>query len=71
MLILVINSGSSSNKFRLVDVVKPTSALTSRSAMFQGAVKGIGGANFEVTGQPPFDEDFGNSGPCACVACCV
>jgi acetate kinase len=52
MQVLVINSGSSSIKFRLVEVVGPTSALTSRSALFQGAVKGIGGgASFEVTGQ--------------------
>ncbi len=52
MQVLVINSGSSSIKFRLVDVVEPTSAPTSRSALFQGAVKGIGGgASFEVTEQ--------------------
>ena len=53
MLILVINSGSSSIKFRLVEVVQePTGELTSRSALLQGAVKGIGGiASVEVTGQ--------------------
>lgn len=53
MHVLVVNSGSSSIKFRLVEVVEePTGALTSRSALLQGAVKGIGGgASFEVTGQ--------------------
>ena len=53
MLILVINSGSSSIKFRLVEVVQePRGELTSRPAMLQGAVKGIGGiASVEVTGQ--------------------
>jgi acetate kinase len=52
MQVLVINSGSSSIKFRLSDVVEePTGALTSRSALLQGVVKGIGGvASFEVTG---------------------
>src|SRR5690242_14523657 len=51
MQVLVINSGSSSIKFRLMDLVEPTNALTNRSALFQGAVKGIGGsASFEVTG---------------------
>src|SRR5262245_11738630 len=53
MLVLVINSGSSSVKFRLVEVVgEPTGVLTTRPALLQGAVKGIGGvASFEVTGQ--------------------
>ncbi len=53
MLVLVINSGSSSIKFRLVDVVEePTGVLTTPPALFQGAVKGIGSvASFEVTGQ--------------------
>lgn len=53
MLVLVINSGSSSIKFRLVDVVEePRGVVITRPALFQGAVKGIGGiANFEVTGQ--------------------
>ena len=53
MLVLVINSGSSSIKFRLVDVVEePTGLLTTRPALFEGAVKGIGSvASFEVTGQ--------------------
>ncbi len=53
MQVLVINSGSSSIKFRLVDVVEEArGVLTSRPALLQGAVKGIGGgASFEVTGQ--------------------
>jgi acetate kinase len=53
MQVLVINSGSSSIKFRLLDVVEEsTGALTSPSALLQGAVKGIGGvASFEVIGQ--------------------
>jgi acetate kinase len=53
MLVLVINSGSSSIKFRLVEVVEePKGGLTIRPASLQGAVKGIGGvASFEVMGQ--------------------
>jgi len=53
MHVLVVNSGSSSIKFRLVEVVEePMGALASRPALIQGAVKGIGGvATFEVTGQ--------------------
>ena len=53
MLVLVINSGSSSVKFRLLEVIKqPTGELTTRPALLQGAVKGIGSvASFEVTGQ--------------------
>ena len=53
MLVLVINSGSSSIKFRLVEVVEePRGGLTTRPALLQGAVKGIGGvASFEVMGQ--------------------
>jgi len=53
MHVLVVNSGSSSIKFRLVEVVEePTGALTSRSALLQGVVKGIGEvASVEVTGQ--------------------
>jgi acetate kinase len=53
MHVLVVNSGSSSIKFRLVEVVEePTGALRSRSALLQGVVKGIGEvASFEVTGQ--------------------
>ena len=53
MLVLVINSGSSSIKFRLVHVVEePGGGLTTQPALLQGAVKGIGSvASFEVTGQ--------------------
>jgi acetate kinase len=53
MLILVINSGSSSIKFRLVEVLEePTGVLTTQPALLQGAVKGIGGiASFEVMEQ--------------------
>src|SRR5215831_3993958 len=53
MQVLVINSGSSSIKFRLVDVVEEARrGLTSQPALLQGAIKGIGGvASFEVTGQ--------------------
>ena len=53
MHVLVINSGSSSIKFRLVEVLEePTGALVSLPALIQGAVKGIGGvANLDVTGQ--------------------
>ena len=46
MQVLVINSGSSSIKFRLVEVVEePTGGLTIRPALLQGAVKGIGSVN--------------------------
>ena len=52
MRILVINSGSSSIKFRLAEVIEENGALATRPALIQGAVKGIGGvASFEVTGQ--------------------
>ena len=53
MLVLVINSGSSSIKFRLVHVVEePGGVLTTQPALLQGAVKGIGSvASLEVTGQ--------------------
>ena len=53
MLVLVINSGSSSIKFRLVEVVEePEGVLTTQPALLQGAVKGIGSvASFEVMGQ--------------------
>src|SRR5262249_42388950 len=53
MQVLVINSGSSSIKFRLVEVVEEArGALASQPALLQGAIKGIGGvASFEVTGQ--------------------
>jgi acetate kinase len=53
MRVLVINSGSSSIKFRLVEVLaEPTGVLTTRPALLQGAVQGIGSvASFEVTEQ--------------------
>jgi acetate kinase len=53
MKVLVINSGSSSIKFRLVDVVEePNGNLTTRPASLQGSVKGIGGlASFELAGE--------------------
>ena len=44
MRILVINSGSSSIKFRLTDVVEDKGTLASRPALLEGAVKGIGSA---------------------------
>jgi acetate kinase len=43
MRILVINSGSSSVKFRLADVVEESGTLAARPALLEGAVKGIGG----------------------------
>ena len=54
MLVLVINSGSSSIKFRLVHVVEePGGSLTTQPAMLQGAVKGIGSvASVDVMEQP-------------------
>lgn len=53
MLVLVINSGSSSLKFRLIEVAEETSGgFTTRPALLQGVVKGIGGAaSFEVSGE--------------------
>lgn len=53
MQVLVLNSGSSSIKFRLVEVVEePTGLLTARPALLQGAVKGIGSvASFELMGR--------------------
>ena len=53
MLVLVINSGSSSIKFRLVNVLEgPGGVLTTQPPFLQGAVKGIGSvASFEVMGQ--------------------
>jgi acetate kinase len=53
MQILVINSGSSSIKFRVVEVVGDTTGiLATRPALLEGAIKGIGGvASFEVRGQ--------------------
>src|SRR5262249_60134257 len=52
MQVLVINSGSSSIKFRLVEVVEEArGALASQPALLQGAIKGIGGvSSIEVTG---------------------
>ncbi|MDF0653050.1 MAG: acetate kinase [Nitrospira sp.] len=53
MQVLVLNSGSSSIKFRLVEVVEETKgSLTVRPALLQGALKGIGGvASLELMGQ--------------------
>lgn len=53
MQVLVFNSGSSSIKFRLVEVVEePEGLLTARPALLQGAVKGIGNlASFELIGR--------------------
>lgn len=53
MLVLVINSGSSSIKFRLAHVMEePGGVLTTQPALLQGSVKGIGSvASFEVMGQ--------------------
>ena len=53
MQVLVLNSGSSSIKFRLVEVVEePEGLLTARPALLQGAVKGIGNlASFELIGR--------------------
>jgi acetate kinase len=53
MQVLVINSGSSSIKFRLVNVLEePGGVLTTQPALLQGAVKGIGSvASLEVMGQ--------------------
>ena len=53
MRILVINSGSSSIKFRLAEVTeKGSGELTTQPATLEGAIKGIGGvATFEVRGQ--------------------
>lgn len=53
MLVLAINSGSSSIKFRLVDVLEDAKGrLTTLPASLQGAVKGIGGpASFELAGK--------------------
>jgi acetate kinase len=53
MLVLVINSGSSSLKFQLVHVIEePGGVLTTQPALLQGAVKGIGSvASIEVMGQ--------------------
>jgi len=52
MRILVINSGSSSIKFRLTEVVEEQGMVATRPALFEGSVKGIGGsATLEVARQ--------------------
>jgi acetate kinase len=52
MRILVINSGSSSIKFRLLEVMNTSSGVTTGPAMLEGALKGIGGAaSIEMGGQ--------------------
>ena len=53
MRVMVINSGSSSIKFRLVDIVEEDKGkLTTGPPLIDGAVKGIGGlARFEVREQ--------------------
>jgi len=53
MHVLVVNSGSSSIKFRLVNVAEESSGvLRVQPALIRGHVKGIGGvATIEVTGQ--------------------
>src|SRR5690349_7780325 len=52
MRILVINSGSSSIKFRLAEVVEENGTVATRPALLEGAVKGIGGvASLDMTGQ--------------------
>jgi acetate kinase len=50
MLVLMINSGSSSIKFRLIDVVEEArGVLTTQSSLLEGAVKGTGGVvSFEL-----------------------
>ena len=51
MRILVINSGSSSIKFRLAEVVEKDGTLAIRPSLVEGALKGIGGmASFEMRG---------------------
>jgi acetate kinase len=52
MRILVINSGSSSVKFRLAEVVEENGTVVTRPAPLEGAVKNIGGvASFDMSGQ--------------------
>jgi acetate kinase len=52
MRILVINSGSSSIKFRLTDVLDNNGTLATRPPLVEGAVKGIGrAATFEIGGR--------------------
>src|SRR6476659_191149 len=51
MRILVINSGSSSIKFRLAEVVEEKGRPATRPALLEGAVKGIGSAaSLDMTG---------------------
>ena len=51
MRILVVNSGSSSIKFRLTEVVEEHGAYATRPALREGAVKGIGGmSSFDMQG---------------------
>ena len=52
MRILVINSGSSSVKFRLTEVLDEQGAIASQPALVEGAVKGIGSmATLHMSGQ--------------------
>jgi acetate kinase len=52
MRILVINSGSSSIKFRLAEIVEENGTVATRPALLEGAVKGIGGAgSLDVGGE--------------------
>lgn len=59
MRVLVLNCGSSSVKFRLLDVLgQPGDRLTPQPSLVHGIVKGIGGAaSFEVT-QPPAERSI-------------
>jgi len=51
MQVLVINSGSSSIKFRLAEVVEENGALATQPALLEGSVKGIGGmASLDIGG---------------------
>ena len=50
MRILVVNSGSSSIKFRLTDVLEHNGTLATGPALLEGAVKRIGGAAILETG---------------------
>ena len=51
MQVLVINSGSSSIKFRLAEVVEDNGAPATQPALLEGSVKGIGGmASLDIGG---------------------
>jgi acetate kinase len=51
MQVLVINSGSSSIKFRLAEVVEENGAPATQPALLEGSVKGIGGmASLDIGG---------------------